>query len=302
MIPVAHCSRPAYILALSLLAALPAAGGLGPPEPSVRLSGPVAEGYYRLTVRSARRGVWSDSALSPVAAVIPGRRMILYEGRRHEENVLVGRRFDGKGLFQSEADGLGIAGMAAGNRLVLLTTEGPQWGIVAANPANWDEILESIPLALVRLHDGSVVWTSDLRHAGIPLWTNDAVFVSIGFGPARRRFRHGRRHRAVWLEERSVYGRRLLWQRRIAGVPPLHFIATRVGARSLRLRFQVPRREAAWFRRHPWDDVGIFAYLRRLTVRVPVLRGTVAWEQPTVIYGNGEVPEAPMYPCPHSLP
>lgn len=259
-------------------------------------------------VVSGTRRLW-EGECDGYAAVVPSRRLVIYTVAGKSESdpwSFVARHYDGSLVWRRPVDFDGVAALWAGGNVLLWASGGPTVGGRRIYDVRcWTDIFASAPLSAFDLQTKRVLWRSNYGAIGKPLWTNGFVFLSVRVDASPRELQRVWRADArvrrqgetdgqsppdwqgpakaqltVWLEERSVQTRGLLWRRRLPGLPPqLHHIS--LGRHSVRLRFADPnhrpdRSNYAW----EGDAVVLrgmpFVMLSRpLSVFVPILSGLV---------------------------
>jgi hypothetical protein len=206
----------AYLIAAVIAGSAQVAGVQAHAQSQVTLS-PTQDEPYDITVIRQGHVIWADETELPLLAVDSRRKTMLFSDTGDEE--LIVRQFHGTTkvipLAYAALDFCGADGV------VLVTESGP-------NPAAddwWDATksrgwLAERPIQAIRQRNGRILWTSDPTVVGLPLWTNGDVFVSAWVDTSPRmaaRFREKHVPLPVWLEERDLSTRRLLWRKRIPG-------------------------------------------------------------------------------------
>jgi hypothetical protein len=121
-----------------------------------------------------------------------------------------------------------------------LTLHPPNAGETTRYVANWQGHLEEIPINLLSLENGSILWHSSWGAIGFPVWSNGQVFLSVKWDLSPRAIRCFKAHGEkipVWLEERSIANRSVLWRTLLPGNPPEKVRVTALGGRRLEVQF-----------------------------------------------------------------
>ncbi|MCA1595069.1 MAG: hypothetical protein LC772_01375, partial [Chloroflexi bacterium] len=179
---------------------------------------------WRIMVRDGPHPAWSP--LENLVVGFPRRReWIVYHGTEPDGSLIALSR-SGQALWKApiKAELPGIFPDCAGGDVLSFGEQGPSWGAVLPEQVeNWPELLRGERQGMLDIRRRRVIWYTSLADVGQPAWTNGRVFLTIRpeLSPAIIR-KVARRHTRlpIWLEERRVTDRALLWRRRLPGWPP----------------------------------------------------------------------------------
>lgn len=249
-----------------------------PPSPTPLYHLKFSETNYTSRVSFYRKGIrqWSRAIGYDTAFLFPRQRLVVYQ----TEDVTVGRRFDGRQAWVSDAQ---ITGGVCGRNVLICNLFAGVWGVAIYDVLNWPEIYESQPLAAYDVRSGKQLWGSNMKAFGDPIWTNGKVFIAVRMHLTRLAVRRAAQRKGrvpVWLEERSVHTGKLLWCRRLTGYPP--GLSRVIPHRGQRVTLVFTRRGDVPF----GDEYPAYfqRYLPSLRVTVPVHSGPTRDSQPPIAY------------------
>jgi hypothetical protein len=239
---------------------------------------------FKITVRDKGRDLWSDVSDAGFAVAVPRRKLILFCACREQGSLLVARGYRGRVLWEGPQQEIPWDDVHAGGDILLIQPPTPAAGIAINDVRNWNDILGDGSLVAFDLATRRDLWESNTRDMGYPIWTNGSVFLAVRLDlspPAIQRLLRRRARLPVWLEQRRVKDRKLLWRRRLRGYPPglTQARAERGGHLGLWLadRREVPYGYGTFPR--------LLRYLKPLYLSVPVYGGSLpAAGQDAVVY------------------